>query len=125
MDDSAMFLIPVTMFAGMFGIAYVFLTGRFRERMAMIEKGTGAELFNRRRTSSHLALKVGMLAIGVACGVVVGAMFQGKHPDLEPGVPYFASIALFGGLALVAYFLVEKRLIEQERAALPDKDSQG
>lgn len=122
MDDAALVLIPLSMFAGMFGIAYVFLTGRHRERMAMIEKGIGAELFQNRRRTSHLALKVGMLAVGVACGIVVGAMFQSRLPNLEEGVPYFASIMLFGGLALVAYFFVERRLIEKEEQDQADKE---
>ena len=37
------FVVPVAMFACVFGILYVYFTTRNRERMAMIEKGADGE----------------------------------------------------------------------------------
>ena len=38
-------LIPMSVFATIFGVIYLYLTTRNRERMAMIEQGADPELF--------------------------------------------------------------------------------
>lgn len=100
-------LIPISAFIGIFGVVYVFLTTRNKERMAMIEKGASAELFN--KTSKGLiALKFGMLLTGVALGMLIGHVLH-KYAGLDDDVAMPSMIFLFGGLALIAYYLVVKK----------------
>ena len=38
-------LIPITMFAAIFGIVYLYFSTRNKERLALIEKGADASIF--------------------------------------------------------------------------------
>ena len=102
-------LIPLTMFAGIFGVFYVFLTTRNKERLSMIEKGADASMFMTKKQNKGYTLKFGMLAIGVAIGLLVGSIIA-ESTNLPEEIGYFSMIFLFGGLALVVnHFLEEKR----------------
>ena len=97
------------MFLVIFGIVYLYFSSRNKERLALIEKGAEASIFYgpRSERSGKWILKVGILAIGVALGVLVGAALESAGMDHE--VAYPASIFLFAGIALVAaYFLARK-----------------
>lgn len=103
-------IVSVAAFAGIFGIVYVFLTARNRERMLMIERGTDAsKLFNSRNRIQLQTLKFGMLFVGVALGILVGNVLYRKY-DLDRQVAYFAMIFLFGGLSLIIHFLIDRKL---------------
>ncbi len=98
-------LIPIVMFLVGFGIVYIYLTTRNKERMALIEKGTDMSIFEKkeRRTSS---MKFGMLLVGVAIGIVAGEIIANVGLMQVPA-SHFAMIGLFGGLALIIHHLVE------------------
>lgn len=107
-------LVPLIIFASIFGIAYVYLTARNKERLALIEKGADAKLFNSGRKFSfgELILNLALLAIGIGAGVLVGAMFvQG---GMEEEVAYTSSIFIFGGLGLIASFFLNRKLSQKE-----------
>ena len=90
-----------------FGIIYVALTTRNKERMALIEKGADATIFNQDK-SAKSSLKRGMLFVGVAIGFMVGYALD-TYTDMEEPLPYFAMIFLFGGLALIAFYFVDQK----------------
>ena len=105
-------IIPVVIFLVIFGIFYLYFSARNKERMALIEKGADASIFfgpksEKTEGSGKWILKIGVLAIGIALGVLVGAALESAGMDDD--VAYPASIFLFGGIGLVtAYFLARK-----------------
>ena len=101
-------LIPMAFFAAIFGIFYLYITARNKERLSMIEKGADASMFTRKRKYYAMTLKIGMLLIGVALGILVGSIID-QYTLLEEEVGYFSMIFLFGGLALVTNALMEKK----------------
>jgi len=109
--DVGEILVPIVLFLVIFGILYLYFSSRNKERLALIEKGADASIFYGPKTKTERSgtwiLKVGVLAIGVALGVLVGAALEAA--GLEDDVAYTASIFLFAGIALVvAYFLARK-----------------
>ncbi len=102
-------LVPIVLFLVIFGILYLYYNSRNKERLALIEKGADASIFYgpKSEKSGKWVLKVGVLAIGIALGVLAGAGLESAGMDDD--VAYPASIFLFAGIALVvAYFLARK-----------------
>ncbi|RFS16615.1 DUF6249 domain-containing protein [Emticicia sp. C21] len=103
-------LVSVSAFAGIFGIVYVYLTARNRERLLMIERGTDAsKLFNSRGRLQLQTLKFGMLFVGIALGILIGNILHKKY-DLDKGVAFFSMVFLFGGLSLIIHFLIDRKI---------------
>ncbi|MFN8240575.1 MAG: DUF6249 domain-containing protein [Bacteroidales bacterium] len=104
----------IALFATVFGIFYIFITTRNRERLALIEKGADASLFNTGKGEgksfswSKFTLKLGMLAMGIAVGIITGALFT-QSGILVPGANYTSMIFFFGGLSLVLFYLIDKK----------------
>ena len=104
--------------AMVFGWVYLHYSTRNKERMALIEKGANASLFNTGARSNGLfgkytTLKLGLFFIGIALGVLVGNILEATT-RLEPGVAYVSMIFLFGGLSLVSFYLFEARLEKKQ-----------
>lgn len=105
----------IALFATVFGIMYVHYTTRNKERLALIEKGADASLFNTGKEGKSLfswskfTLKMGMLLIGIGLGIVAGSIFESASvfPSEEAG--YFSMIFIFGGLSLVVFYLIDRR----------------
>ena len=105
----------IAFFATVFGLYYVHITTRNKERMALIDKGADASLFNTGKEGqtslfnwSKLTLKIGMLFMGVALGIIAGAILESMQvmPD---GPGYVSMVFLFGGLSLVLFYLVDRK----------------
>lgn len=101
-------------FATVFGIMYVFYTTRNKERLALIEKGAEASLFNTGKTGpgfswGKFSMKLGMLSMGIALGILVGAMITNSGV-LDEEISYSSMIFMFGGLALVTFYFVDRKL---------------
>jgi Na+/H+-dicarboxylate symporter len=103
-------LIPLIIFSTIFGVSYVYLTTRNKERLALIERGADASLFNsgKNRSMGSIILNLALLAIGIGIGVLVGAGLE--QGGLDEEVSYPASIFIFGGLGLVISFFVNRKL---------------
>ena len=102
-------LIPLIVFASIFGIAYVFLNTRNKERLSLIEKGADASLFaTKKNHRSNLTLKFGMLAVGIGIGILIASLLE-SYTVLDEEVAYPSMIFLFGGLFLVANAMIEKK----------------
>jgi len=101
-------LIPLIVFASIFGVFYVFLTTRNKERMAMIEKGADASMFLTKKQPNGYALKFGMLAVGIAIGLLIGSVIA-ETTKLPEEVSYFSMIFLFGGASLIANHFIEQK----------------
>ncbi len=105
----------IAFFALIFGVMYVYYTTRNKERMALIDKGADASLFNTGKEGragaynwGKFTLKVGMLFIGVALGILVGAIMSSAEL-LNDGTNYTSMIFLFGGLSLVLFYIIDRK----------------
>lgn len=107
-------LITLIVFSSLFGIVFVFLSTRNKERLALIDKGADAKLFNsgKKLSFGELILNLALLAIGIGVGVLVGAMFE--KGGMEEDIAYPSSIFIFGGLGLVASFFLNRKLSQKE-----------
>lgn len=103
-------LIPLIIFSALFGMVYVFLTTRNKERLALIEKGADASLFNTGKKGGlgPIVLNLALLAIGIGVGVLVGAGLESGGMDGDVSFP--ACIFIFGGIGLVTSFFVNRKL---------------
>lgn len=86
---------------------YVFIKASHLERMAKIEKGidTNAPTNNGR----YLELKLGMLMVGIASGLLLAYVME-KTLRIDEVVFYPSFMLLFGGVSLIASFFWAKRL---------------
>lgn len=105
----------IALFATVFGILYVHYTTRNKERMALIEKGADASLFNTGKEGmkfdfrwGKFTLKIGMLFMGIALGIMAGSLlsFAGV---LDEDANYPAMIFFFGGLSLVLFYVIDRK----------------
>ena len=102
-------LIPLIVFSSIFGIFYVWISTRNKERMALIEKGADASLFaTKKRSFTGITLKIGMLAIGIGTGILIGSLLS-SYTLLDEEVAFPSMIFLFGGLFLAANAFLEKK----------------
>lgn len=108
-------LIPLIVFAAIFGVFYLFLMTRNRERMALIEKGADASLFNtgKKVTWGSFALVTGMLFLGIGLGVIIAAIIASTTVIREE-VAYPSMIFLFAGAGLVYYFFLARKLNKKQ-----------
>jgi hypothetical protein len=102
-------LIPLVVFGAIFGIVWVAVSARNRERMAMIEKGVDPKDFlTRRKISIYSILKWALLLVGVGLGIFLGSLLA-TYTELQEEAAYFACALFFGGAGLAAAFLVQKK----------------
>ena len=110
-------LIPIVLFLSIFGIVYVYLMTRNKERLSMIEKGIDlSQLHSNNGNPSPLkywVIKVGFLMIGIALGIIVGSMASKSFLNEEEAYP--SMVLLFGGMSLIASYFVEKKLRENAK----------
>jgi hypothetical protein len=94
-------------FGTIFGIIYVSIMTRNKERLALIEKGLDATIFEF-QPKKYQVLKWALLFIGFGLGVFLGALLASSGIiDEEPA--YFGMIFLFGGIGLLVAHIIEKR----------------
>ena len=106
-------LIPLVVFAAIFGVVYVIVSARNRERMAMIEKGVSPKDFmTERRPNSYGILKWALLLVGVGFGLFIGSVLE-TYTSIPDEPAYFASALFFGGAGLFAAFMIAKKAEEK------------
>lgn len=105
----------IAFFATIFGVVYVHYSTRNKERMALIEKGADASLFNTGKEAikwnfswSKFTLKLGMLAMGIAVGIMVAAIMA-QSQILDEDALYPSMIFFFGGLSLVLFYIIDRK----------------
>ena len=101
-------------FAMVFGIAYVFLTTRNKERLLMIEKGADASLFERKATKFSIAkfiLNIALLLVGIGLGILIGWSI-GEYIGSQYGNEYYITscVFIFGGLGLITGFFITRKM---------------
>ena len=102
-------LIPLIVFSSIFGIFYVYLNTRNKERLSLIEKGADASLFATKKNNKYnLTLKIGMLAVGIGIGILIGSLLS-SYTTLDEEVAFPSMIFLFGGMFLVANAIIDRQ----------------
>ncbi len=104
-------LIPLMVFSCIFGVVYLFVTSRHRERMALIEKGADASIFHSGtapgKTSRFMVLNIALTCMGVGLGIVAAiAMYNTTGNDAV----YPACIFFMAGAGLFASYLLNARM---------------
>ncbi|MEZ4875119.1 MAG: DUF6249 domain-containing protein [Flavobacteriaceae bacterium] len=112
---SEIVIIPIV-FGVIFGIFYLFISARNKERLALIEKGADASIFYSKDKSIVPAWKVivinlALLLMGIGVGIFLGGFFTdivGMDDDIAmPG-----TILFMAGLGLLTGFYMTKKLTE-------------
>jgi hypothetical protein len=105
----------IAFFATIFGVVYVHYTTRNKERMALIEKGADASLFSTGKEAikwnfswSKFTLKIGMLAMGIAVGILTAAIMANAG-ILDEDALYPSMIFFFGGLSLILFYIIDRK----------------
>ena len=107
-------IIWIAFFASAFGVIYIYLNARHKERMSLIEKGVDASVFYSEKQGinwswSKFTLKIGMFFMGIALGLFMGALLLKINFIDNDVVIYFSSIFFFGGLSLLLYYIIIDR----------------
>ncbi|MEO8820982.1 MAG: DUF6249 domain-containing protein [Ginsengibacter sp.] len=109
-------LIPISLFLVIFGIFYLFLSTRNKERLALIEKGADAGIFMKGKSDSGVGkiiiLNLALLLMGIGLGVFI-ALILSTYTSLHDGAIYPATIFIMAGLGLFIGFYMTKK-IEKE-----------
>ena len=104
-------LVPIALFASIFGIVWIAVSAKNKERLALIEKGLDVSIFKNEGQTHwrYGALKFGLLAIGIGIGLVVANILD-VNRIMDDEVAYFAMIFIFGGLGLLSYYKLMGKL---------------
>ena len=110
MNEFAESLVAIVFLGIVFGMFFLWINSRHKERMSLIEKGEKAEnIFgNPPARTRKWILNLGIFAGGIALGVLVGSLLESLGMKEEQA--YTASVFLFGGASLVAAFFISRKL---------------
>ena len=101
-------------FGTIFGIIYLLVSARNKERMALIEKGADASIFynkDKRVTPiwKVLILNISLLLTGIGLGIFIAGILDYSF-GVEEEVAYPGTIFLMAGLGLFTGFNMTKKL---------------
>ena len=104
----------VSLFLSIFGISYLYLSTRNKERLALIEKGADASIFMKgnKRTApiwKVLILNLSLLLMGIGTGVFI-ALLLTAYTSLDNHAVYPATIFFMAGVGLFTGFHMTKNL---------------
>ena len=90
---------------------YTFIKASHLERMAKIEKGIDTNASP--SPSKFLGLKIGLLMIGIASGILLAYTLE-QTTAIDGAVFYPSFILLFGGISLIISFFWAKKLNKKQ-----------
>ena len=104
-------LTPILVLAIIFGAIYgiIQLNYQHKERKMLLDKGADPNIFQTPKVKKATSLRYGLLLIGIALGIFLGDLLT-KSAHMQQEAAYFSMVFLFGGLALVISFFVERRM---------------
>ena len=103
-------------FGTIFGIFYLYLSARNKERLALIEKGADATIFARGKRHAApiwkvLVLNIAFLFMGVGLGVFIASLLD-NYSSLDSDAVYPAVIFFMAGVGLYTGFTQTKKLVD-------------
>jgi len=107
-------IIPVVLFGVIFGIFYLFISARNKERLALIDKGAEASIFygkNNRVTPiwKVIVINLALLLMGIGIGIFIAALLHDSM-GVDSEVAYPGTIFLMSGVGLLSGFYFTKKL---------------
>lgn len=110
---SEVIILPI-IFGVIFGMYYLYISARNRERLALIEKGGDASIFYSTRKYATpvwkvIVLNLGLLLVGIGIGIFLANLFTNNF-GMEEDVAFPGTIFLMAGIGLLAGFFVTKKL---------------
>lgn len=107
-------LIPISFFLAIFGIVYLYLSTRNKERLALIEKGADASIFMRGKQHTApiwkiLILNLALLLMAIGIGVFIASILH-YNLGVDEDVAYPGTIFLMAGIGLFVGFNMTKNL---------------
>ena len=111
-DGLTAILVLLVIFGTLYAILHLYV--RKKERMAMLEKGVDASKLIFPMRSSSAPLKYGLLLIGIAVGLLLGAILS-VTTELQEEVAYFSMVFIFGGMALFIFHFIDKKNRDEEK----------
>lgn len=99
-------LVPISLFAMIFGIVYFAIITNHRQKIAMIEAGMNPQEEGQKE-KSHNKLRGALLFVFVPLGILVGRLAHG-HFGMEAEVCQLIFAFLFGGLGLALTYILEQ-----------------
>jgi len=120
--------ITIFFFGTVFGIVYLFVTSRHKERMAMIERGlTRLPQPAAPRNYSLLVillLNLAVLSASIGASIFIGAILE-HHLKVDDGIAYPGSIFLMAGLGLFVGHRLTVGIIERARQNAPAEEDRS
>ncbi|MFT5847406.1 MAG: hypothetical protein ACJARX_000824 [Psychroserpens sp.] len=107
-------LIPLSFFLAIFGMVYLYLSTRNKERLALIEKGVDASIFMRGRSQTApiwkvFILNLALLLMGIGLGTFLASLLD-NYTALDEDAIYPATIFFMAGVGLFVGFTMTKNL---------------
>jgi Domain of unknown function (DUF6249) len=104
----------VSLFFAIFGIYYLFISTRNKERLALIEKGVDAGIFMKGKqsgipTGRIIILNLALLLMGIGVGVFI-ALLLSTYTSLDRDAIYPATTFTMAGVGLFVGFYMTKNL---------------
>ena len=112
-------LIPTGFFITVFGIVYLYISTRNKERLALIEKGADANIFVRSKKAGYIAgWKVFLINFAVLLTSIGTAIFLAsilvEVLGVYEEVAYPGTIFMMAGVGLLVGFNMTKKLEHKE-----------
>jgi flagellar biosynthesis protein FliQ len=107
-------LVIAIIFGVIFGIFYLFISARNKERLALIEKNAEASIFysSKKRITpvwKVLVLNLALLLMAIGVGIFIASILH-YNLGVEEEVAYPGTIFLMAGVGLFAGFTMTKKL---------------
>ncbi len=108
-------LIPLIFFGSIFGIVYLFISARNKERLALIEKGADASIFYSSKDKKVtpvwkvFILNLSLLLMGIGVGIFIAGILH-LSIGVDEDIAYPGTIFLMAGAGLFAGFTMTKNL---------------
>ena len=112
---SEVIIMPI-IFGVIFGMFYLYITARNRERLALIEKGGDASIFYSKKKHvtpiwKVIVINLALLLVGIGIGIFLAEILRSSL-GVDEDIVYPGTIFLMAGLGLFAGFFATKKLNE-------------
>lgn len=110
---SEVIILPI-IFGVIFGVFYLFISSRHKERLALIEKGADASIFysNKKTTSpvwKVLLVNLAMILVGIGVGIFVAGLLH-YTLGVEEEIAFPGTIFTLAGAGLYTGFKLSQKL---------------
>ena len=110
---SELVIVPV-IFGVIFGIFYLFISARNKERLALIEKGADASIFYGKKGRvtpmwKIIIINLALLLMGIGLGIFIAAILS-QALNVNEDIAYPGTIFLMAGIGLFSGFYLTKKL---------------